>query len=140
MQLVRQPKQFDVIVTSNIFGDILSDCAAMLTGSLGMLPSASLGETDAGGFSRGLYEPVHGSAPDIAGKDIANPLASVLSLAMMLRYSFDMADEAKLIERAVESVLNGGLRTADIMQPKMARVSTSVMGDAILRELDKLAA
>ncbi len=140
MQLVREPKQFDVMVTTNLFGDVLSDCAAMLTGSLGMLPSASLGEPNAGGFSRGLYEPVHGSAPDIAGRDIANPLASVLSLAMMLRYSFDMADEAKLIERAVESVLVGGLRTADIMQPKKAKVSTSVMGDAILRELDKTTA
>ncbi|MFQ5785887.1 MAG: 3-isopropylmalate dehydrogenase [Alphaproteobacteria bacterium] len=139
MQLVRAPKQFDVIVTTNMFGDILSDCAAMLTGSLGMLPSASLGEPGADGFSRGLYEPVHGSAPDIAGRDAANPLAEVLSFAMLLRYSFGMTEEAALIEQAVESVLAGGLRTADIMQPKKARVSTSVMGDALLHELDKLA-
>ena len=139
MQLVREPKQFDVVVASNLFGDILSDCAAMLTGSLGMLPSASLGEPGEDGFNRGLYEPVHGSAPDIAGQDKANPLAQVLSLAMMLRHSFGMAEEAKLIETAVETVLNGGLRTADIMQPNKARVSTTVMGDAILRELDKAA-
>ena len=139
MQLVREPKQFDVVVASNMFGDILSDCAAMLTGSLGMLPSASLGKPGEDGFNRGLYEPVHGSAPDIAGKNIANPLAGVLSLAMMLRYSFGMADEAKTIERAVEIVLNGGLRTADIMQTGKAKVSTVVMGDAILRELDKAA-
>ncbi|MCZ6745025.1 MAG: 3-isopropylmalate dehydrogenase [Alphaproteobacteria bacterium] len=140
MQLVRDPKQFDVIVTDNLFGDVLSDCAAMLTGSLGMLPSASLGTPDAGGFSRGLYEPVHGSAPDIAGKDIANPIAEMLSFAMLLRYSFDQAVDAALIEKAVENVLAGGLRTADLMQPGMAKVSTSVMCDAILRELDKLAA
>ena len=140
MQLVRQPKQFDVIVTSNLFGDILSDCAAMLTGSLGMLPSAALGEAGADGFSRGLYEPVHGSAPDIVGQGIANPLAEIQSLAMLLRYSLGLAEEADLIERAVGNVLAGGMRTADIMQPKMARVSTGVMGDAILRELDKLAA
>ena len=140
MQLVREPKQFDVIVTNNLFGDILSDCAAMLTGSLGMLPSASLGAPDGGGFSRGLYEPVHGTAPDIAGQDAANPLAEVLSFAMLLRYSFGMADEADLVEQAVEAVLAGGLRTADIMQPKKTRVSTSAMGDAVLRELDKLAA
>ncbi len=140
MQLVREPKQFDVIVTTNMFGDILSDCAAMLTGSLGMLPSASLGTPDAGGFSRGLYEPVHGSAPDIAGRDIANPIAEVLSFAMLLRYSFGQIDDAELIETAVGNVLAGGLRTSDIMQPGKARVSTSVMGDAILRELDKLAA
>lgn len=140
MQLVRQPKQFDVIVTSNLFGDILSDCAAMLTGSLGMLPSAALGEAGSNGFSRGLYEPVHGSAPDIVGQGIANPLAEIQSLAMLLRYSLGLAEEADLIERAVGNVLAGGMRTADIMQPKMARVSTGVMGDAILRELDKLAA
>jgi len=140
MQLVRAPKQFDVIVTTNMFGDILSDCAAMLTGSLGMLPSASLGAPAADGTSRGLYEPVHGSAPDIAGKDIANPLAEVLSFAMLLRYSFGMAREADLVERAVSNVLAGGLRTADIMQPGMARVSTSVMGEAVVREIEKLAA
>ncbi len=139
MQLVRDPKQFDVIVTDNLFGDILSDEAAMLTGSLGMLPSASLGAADAGGRRRALYEPVHGSAPDIAGRDVANPLAMVLSFAMALRYSFDRAAEADLVEEAVQNVLNGGMRTADIMQQGMARVSTSVMGDALLRELDKLA-
>ncbi len=137
MQLVREPKQFDVMVAPNMFADILSDCAAMLTGSLGMLPSASLGQPDADGFSRGLYEPVHGTAPDIAGKDIANPLAQVLSLAMLLRHSFGLADEAGLIEGAVENVLDGGLRTADIMQPGKQRVSTTAMGDAILRALDK---
>jgi len=138
MQLVRAPKQFDVIVTDNLFGDLLSDCAAMLTGSLGMLPSASLGDADASGRRHALYEPVHGSAPDIAGKDLANPLATLLSFAMALRYSFDLEDEAALIERAVENVLGTGIRTADIMQPGKARVSTSVMGDTLLRELDKL--
>ena len=140
MQLVRAPKQFDVIVTTNLFGDILSDCAAMLTGSFGMLPSASLGVVDAHGFRRGLYEPVHGSAPDIAGKGLANPLAEVLSFAMLLRYSFDMVAEAELIEKAVEGALAEGLRTADIMQPGMRRVSTVEMGSAILAELEKRAA
>ena len=140
MQLVRQPKQFDVIVTDNLFGDLLSDCAAMLTGSLGMLPSASLGATDATGRRNALYEPVHGSAPDIAGRDVANPIATLLSFAMALRYSFDLGDDAKLIEQAITNVLAGGLRTADIMQPGKARVSTSVMGESIVRELDKLAA
>jgi len=139
MQLVRNPKQFDVIVTGNLFGDILSDCASMLTGSLGMLPSASLGAPDASGRRRALYEPVHGSAPDIAGRGVANPLAMMLSFAMMLRYSFDMDEDAKLIEAAVQKVLGGGLRTADIMQPGMAKVSTQVMGEAIVRELDKIA-
>ncbi|WP_096703891.1 3-isopropylmalate dehydrogenase [Magnetospirillum sp. 15-1] len=138
MQLVRNPKQFDVMVTENMFGDILSDCAAMLTGSLGMLPSASLGEADAQGRRKALYEPVHGSAPDIAGKDMANPLATIMSFAMCLRYSFDMAAEADLIETAVKNVLKGGLRTADIMQPGKAKVSTTVMGEAVVRELDKL--
>jgi 3-isopropylmalate dehydrogenase len=138
MQLVRNPKQFDVIVTENMFGDILSDCAAMLTGSLGMLPSASLGAPDAAGKRRALYEPVHGSAPDIAGKDVANPLATILSFAMCLRYSFDMGAEADLIETAVKNVLKGGLRTADIMQAGKAKVSTTVMGEAVVRELDKL--
>lgn len=138
MQLVRNPKQFDVMVTTNMFGDILSDCAAMLTGSLGMLPSASLGAADAAGKRKALYEPVHGSAPDIAGQDIANPLATILSFAMMLRYSFDMGDDATLIEDAVQNVLKGGLRTADIMQPGMAKVSTSVMGESLINELDKL--
>jgi len=134
MQLVRAPKQFDVIVTDNLFGDLLSDVAAMLTGSLGMLPSAALGVRGGGA----MYEPVHGSAPDIAGQGIANPIATILSLAMALRYSFDCADEADLIEDAVRSVLAGGLRTADIMQPGKARVSTTVMGDSILRALDHL--
>ncbi len=138
MQLVRTPKQFDVIVTDNLFGDILSDCAAMLTGSLGMLPSASLGAADANGNRKAMYEPVHGSAPDIAGKDIANPLATLLSFGMMLRYSFNMATEANLLDQAVKNVLDGGLRTGDIMQPGKAKVSTTVMGEAIVRELDKL--
>jgi 3-isopropylmalate dehydrogenase len=139
MQLVRNPKQFDVIVTSNLFGDILSDCAAMLTGSLGMLPSASLGAADAMGRRRALYEPVHGSAPDIAGKGVANPLASILSFAMMLRYSFDLADEAGLVEDAVHRALASGARTADIAQSGAARIGTSEMGDAVLRELEKTA-
>ncbi|MCF6216147.1 MAG: 3-isopropylmalate dehydrogenase [Emcibacter sp.] len=134
MQLVRAPKQFDVIVTDNLFGDLLSDVAAMLTGSLGMLPSAALGIKGGGA----MYEPVHGSAPDIAGKDIANPIATILSLAMALRYSFDCAAEARLIEDAVQDVLAGGLRTADIMQPGKAKVSTSVMGDSIMRAMDRL--
>ncbi|MBO6808100.1 MULTISPECIES: 3-isopropylmalate dehydrogenase [Thalassospira] len=138
MQLVRNPKQFDVMVTTNMFGDILSDCAAMLTGSLGMLPSASLGAADENGARKALYEPVHGSAPDIAGQDIANPLATILSFAMMLRYSFDMGDDATLIEDAVQNVLKGGLRTADIMQDGMAKVSTTVMGESLINELDKL--
>jgi 3-isopropylmalate dehydrogenase len=137
MQLVRNPKQFDVIVTGNLFGDILSDCAAMLTGSLGMLPSASLGAPDVEGRRRALYEPVHGSAPDIAGKDVANPLACILSLAMMLRYSFDMAAEADLVEDAVRLALATGVRTNDIVQPNTARVSTQVMGDTVLHELEK---
>ena len=140
MQLVREPKQFDVMVTSNLFGDILSDCAAMLTGSLGMLPSASLGKPDPAGFIRGLYEPVHGSAPDITGQGLANPLAEVQSFSMLLRYSFDMAEDADLIDAAVAAVLADGKRTADIMQPGMEKVSTTGMGDAILTELDKRAA
>ena len=139
MQLVRNPKQFDVIVTDNLFGDILSDCAAMLTGSLGMLPSASLGEADSTGRRKALYEPVHGSAPDIAGKELANPLACVLSFAMMLRYSFDMTEQADMVDHAVQNALARGVRTTDIMQPGTARVSTTVMGDTLLRELDKLA-
>jgi 3-isopropylmalate dehydrogenase len=137
MQLVRRPKQFDVIVTSNLFGDILSDCAAMLTGSLGMLPSASLGAPDADGRRRALYEPVHGSAPDIAGRDLANPLASILSLSMLLRYSFEMAEAADRVEGAVDRVLAAGLRTGDIAPPNTAGVSTRAMGDAILQELEK---
>jgi 3-isopropylmalate dehydrogenase len=139
MQLVRNPKQFDVIVTSNLFGDLLSDCAAMLTGSLGMLPSASLGAPDASGRRKALYEPVHGSAPDIAGKDVANPLACILSFSMMLRYSFDMAEEADLVENAVRRALASGVRTSDIVQPNTGRVSTRVMGDTVLRELEKAA-
>ena len=138
MQLVRNPKQFDVIVTDNLFGDLLSDVAGMLTGSLGMLPSASLGAADSAGRRKALYEPVHGSAPDIAGKGVANPIAAILSLAMALRYSFDLGEEADRIEKAVSSVLAGGLRTADIMQPGQARVSTNTMGDAIVREMDRL--
>ncbi|MBL8806782.1 MAG: 3-isopropylmalate dehydrogenase [Rhodospirillales bacterium] len=140
MQLVRNPKQFDVIVTDNLFGDILSDCAAMLTGSLGMLPSASLGAPDATGRRKALYEPVHGSAPDIAGKDMANPLATLLSFAMMLRYSFDLADDASLVEQAAKNVLAKGLRTRDIASAGATVVSTTQMGDALLKELDALAA
>ncbi|MGA9866773.1 MAG: 3-isopropylmalate dehydrogenase, partial [Acetobacteraceae bacterium] len=140
MQLVRDPRQFDVIVTSNLFGDLLSDLAAMLTGSLGMLPSATLGAVQPSGKRHALYEPIHGSAPDIAGKGIANPLAQILSFAMLLRYSFDMEEDAHLIETAVTNVLAGGMRTADIMAPGSARVGTNVMGEALLRELDKLAA
>jgi len=140
MQLVRYPKQFDVIVTDNLFGDMLSDVAAMTTGSLGMLPSASLGAVDeTTGKRHALYEPVHGSAPDITGKNLANPIATLLSFAMALRYSFDAADDAELVETAVQNILAGGMRTADIMQEGKARVSTDVMGDTILRELDKLA-
>jgi 3-isopropylmalate dehydrogenase len=130
MQLVRWPKQFDVIVTDNMFGDILSDEASMLTGSIGMLPSASL---DAHG--KGMYEPIHGSAPDIAGKGIANPLATILSVAMMLRYSFGDEDNAWRIEQAVARVLDQGLRPADIMSAGMRQVGTSEMGDAVLAAL-----
>jgi len=139
MQLVRNPKQFDVIVTGNIFGDILSDCAAMLTGSLGMLPSASLGARAKDGRLPALYEPVHGSAPDIAGKGVANPIAAILSFAMMLRYSFDMGKEADLLEKAVTEVLAQGYRTADIMQDGGRKTSTSEMGDAIVKALAGLA-
>jgi 3-isopropylmalate dehydrogenase len=131
MQLVRNPKQFDVMVTTNMFGDILSDVASMLTGSLGMLPSASLGAPG----TPAVYEPVHGSAPDIAGKGLANPIATILSFAMMLRYSFDMKAEADKLENAVKNVLSKGLRTADIMQEGKQKLSTSQMGDAILKEL-----
>lgn len=130
MQLVRAPKQFDVMVTTNMFGDILSDCAAMLTGSIGMLPSASL---DANG--KGMYEPIHGSAPDIAGQNIANPLATILSVAMMLRYSLDQADMADRIEAAVNTVLDDGRRTADIYTDGDTKVSTSEMGDAVVAAL-----
>lgn len=131
MQLVRNPRQFDVMVTTNMFGDILSDCAAMLTGSLGMLPSSSLGESG----TPGLYEPVHGSAPDIANKDIANPIATILSLGMMLRYSFDMPKEADMVENSVKKVLNKGLRTADIMQEGATLVGTKQMGDELVAAL-----
>lgn len=134
MQLVRNPKQFDVMVTTNMFGDILSDCAAMLTGSLGMLPSASLGNPG----TPGLYEPVHGSAPDIAGQNIANPIATILSLAMMLRYSFDMGKEADLLENAIKHVLAAGVRTADIMQEGATKVGTTQMGDKVIAALDTL--
>ncbi|WP_459698133.1 3-isopropylmalate dehydrogenase [Acidisoma sp. C75] len=140
MQLVRNPRQFDVIVTGNLFGDLLSDLASMCTGSLGMLPSATLGSPDASGRRHALYEPIHGSAPDIAGQGIANPLAQTLSLALLLRYSFDMKEEAALVERAVLSVLEQGLRTADIMQEGKTRVTTAEMGAAVLRALEGLAA
>ncbi|MGB3316543.1 MAG: 3-isopropylmalate dehydrogenase [Albidovulum sp.] len=137
MQLCRWPKQFDVIVTDNLFGDILSDCAAMLTGSLGMLPSASLGAPMVNGRPKALYEPVHGSAPDIAGQGKANPIACILSFAMALRYSFDQGVEADRLERAVEAVLAKGLRTADLMGPEGGKpVSTSEMGDAIVAVLN----
>ncbi len=137
MQLVRNPKQFDVILTDNLFGDILSDCAAMLTGSLGMLPSASLGAPMENGRPKAMYEPVHGSAPDIMGKGLANPSACILSFAMALRYSFDQGEEATRLEQAVEKVLASGVRTADLMQADGGKpVSTSEMGDAIIAELD----
>jgi 3-isopropylmalate dehydrogenase len=137
MQLVRAPKQFDVIVTSNLFGDLLSDCAAMLTGSLGMLPSASLGAADPSGRRKALYEPVHGSAPDIAGQGVANPLACILSFAMMLRYSFDLGEEADLVEKAVRDALGSGIRTGDLARAGQTRVSTRSMGDAVLQQLDR---
>ena len=130
MQLVRAPQQFDVIVTSNMFGDILSDEASQITGSIGMLPSASLGDG-----TRGLYEPIHGSAPDIAGTGKANPIATILSAAMLLRYSLDLASEADAIERAVAAVLDAGLRTADIAGPGVAPLTTAAMTDAILEQL-----
>ncbi|ODT79964.1 MAG: 3-isopropylmalate dehydrogenase [Nitrosomonadales bacterium SCN 54-20] len=130
MQLVRNPRQFDVVVTGNMFGDILSDEASMLTGSIGMLPSASLDERN-----KGLYEPIHGSAPDIAGKDMANPLATILSVAMMLRYTFDLEEEASRIERAVKKVLADGYRTADIYEPGKMKIGTAAMGDAVLGSL-----
>ena len=135
MQLVRNPKQFDVIVTDNLFGDMLSDEAAMLTGSLGLLPSASLGARDKNGNMRSLYEPVHGSAPDIAGKSIANPIATILSFAMALKYSLNLDKEADTLEKAVQKVLDEGLRTKDILSSGMKEVSTSVMGDAIISKL-----
>ncbi|WP_107497853.1 3-isopropylmalate dehydrogenase [Thalassobius sp. I31.1] len=137
MQLVRAPKQFDVILTDNLFGDILSDCAAMLTGSLGMLPSASLGAPMENGRPKALYEPVHGSAPDITGQGKANPCACILSFAMALRYSFDQGDEATRLEQAVEKVLADGVRTGDLMQSDGGTpVSTSEMGDAVVAALE----
>jgi 3-isopropylmalate dehydrogenase len=141
MQLVRAPKQFDVIVTDNLFGDMLSDVAAMLTGSLGMLPSASLGAPDAKtGKRKALYEPVHGSAPDIAGKGIANPIAMIASFAMCLRYSFNMVAEADNLEKAIANVLDKGIRTGDIMGEGCRQVGTTEMGDAILAEFKTLSA
>jgi 3-isopropylmalate dehydrogenase len=155
MQLVRWPKQFDVIVTDNLFGDMLSDVAAMLTGSLGMLPSASLGAPGAGGASStdgrsapgaktgkrcAMYEPVHGSAPDIAGQGLANPIAMIASFAMALRYSLSKGAEADLLDAAVAKVLDQGIRTADIMQAGATKVGTRGMGDAILKALDGLSA
>ncbi len=130
MQLIRAPKQFDVIVTGNMFGDILSDAAAMLTGSIGMLPSASLDEK-----GKGMYEPCHGSAPDIAGQGIANPLATILSAAMLLRHSFDRGEVAEEIENAVSQVLDQGYRTADIYTEGTKKVGTEAMGQAVLSAL-----
>ena len=130
MQLVRAPKQFDVMVTTNMFGDILSDCAAMLTGSIGMLPSASLDEK-----GKGMYEPIHGSAPDIAGQGSANPLATILSVAMMLRYSLDEPEMAERIEQAVDEVLDSGLRTPDIWSDGCREVGTAEIGDAVAAAL-----
>ena len=135
MQLLRNPKQFDVIVTDNLFGDMLSDEASMLTGSLGLLPSASLGAKNKDGDMRAMYEPIHGSAPDIAGKGIANPIATILSFAMALRYSLDLDKEADNLEKSVQDVLDMGLRTKDILSKGMKEVSTSQMGDAIISKL-----
>ena len=137
MQLLKNPKQFDVIVTDNLFGDMLSDQASMLTGSLGLLPSASLGAKNKDGEMRAMYEPVHGSAPDIAGKGIANPIATILSFAMALRYSLDLDKEADALEKAVQNVLDDGLRTKDIMSKGTKEVSTSQMGEAIIAYLQK---
>jgi len=140
MQLVRAPKQFDVIVTDNLFGDVLSDVASMLTGSLGMLPSASLGEADAKtGKRKAMYEPVHGTAPDIAGRRLANPIAMIASFGMALRYSFDMGEWADRIDQAIARTLDKGIRTNDIMQPGMRNAGTDEMGKAILEELEALA-
>jgi 3-isopropylmalate dehydrogenase len=140
MQLIRDPKHFDVILTDNLFGDILSDEAAMLTGSIGMLPSASLGAPGESGRPAALYEPVHGSAPDIAGRGLANPIAAILSVAMAMEHSLGLREAARAIHLAIETTLNGGMRTQDIMQPGKARVSTSVMADAIISQIDKMAA
>ena len=139
MQLLKNPKQFDVIVTDNLFGDILSDCAAMLTGSLGMLPSASLGSIDQNtGKRHAMYEPVHGSAPDIAGKELANPLAELLSLSMLFRYSFEMKEEADLIDEAVSRALDAGPRTQDIMASGRVKVGTKGMMDTVINKLEEL--
>ena len=135
MKLLNNRKQYDVIVTDNLFGDMLSDQASMLTGSLGLLPSASLGAKNKDGEMRAMYEPIHGSAPDIAGKEIANPIASILSFAMALRYSLDLDSEADALEKAVQDVLNDGLRTKDILSQGKKEVSTSAMGDAIISKL-----
>ncbi len=135
MQLVRYPKQFDVILTDNLFGDLLSDTAAMLTGSLGMLPSAALGPVKENGTRAAMYEPVHGSAPDIAGQSKANPLAMIMSFAMMLKYSFDMQEDSQMIEKAVQNVLLKGLRTADIKDGAVKIISTQEMGNAVIEEL-----
>ncbi len=141
MQLVRNPKQFDVLICDNLFGDMLSDAAAMLTGSLGMLPSASIGaENPATGKPSALYEPVHGSAPDIAGQNKANPIATISSFGMSLRYSFGLIEEADLIDKAIANVLAQGYRTSDIMQPNMREVGTTEMGAAIVKELETLTA
>ena len=138
MQLVRNPKQFDVIVTDNLFGDILSDEASMLTGSLGMLPSASLGEIDQNNFRKALYEPVHGSAPDIAGQGIANPIASILSFAMCLKYSFNMDKAADLISTAVNKVLENGFKTKDLLGDENKNLTTQEMGDEIVKQISDL--
>ncbi len=135
MQLVRNPKQFDVIVTTNMFGDILSDCASMLTGSLGMLPSASIGRKTPNKCNA-MYEPVHGSAPDIAGQGIANPLAMILSLSMMFKYSLLKEDYSKLITRVINKILDNGYRTKDIFNDKDKLISTSDMGDLVVKELN----
>ena len=130
MQLVRNPSQFDTVVTENLFGDILSDESSMITGSIGMMASASLGDG-----TRGMYEPIHGSAPDIAGQNIANPIGTILSAAMMMRYSFDMAAEADAVEAAVNAVLDEGYRTADIMSEGMKKVTCSEMGDLVAAKI-----
>ena len=130
MQIVRDPSQFDVIVTENLFGDILSDEASQITGSIGMIPSSSMGDG-----SRGLYEPIHGSAPDIAGQDIANPIGMILAAAMMLRYSLDMPREAEAVEQAVSAALEDGVRTSDIAAPGQAAVGCAAMGQAIARRI-----
>ena len=137
MEMVRNPKQFDVIVTDNLFGDLLSDCAAMLTGSLGMLPSATLGVIRKSGRPYAMYEPVHGSAPDIAGKGVAHPTACILSFALALKYSFDLGKEAEVLENAIERVLAKGIRTADLMQERNKQpASTEEMGTEIINQLD----